>query len=873
MSIPPALPVEVRRADVEQALSDASHLPLTIVTAGPGWGKTTITATWARRSREDGRAVAWLALRPADDSPASFWGAVLAAVRASGAVPDSHPLRLLSAAGGMTDEVLLAVFRGLDALPAPTLLVLDDFHVITNAEVMTALTDLVSQRSNVHLVLLTRIDPSIPMHRLRLAGVLAEVGASDLAFDGDAVRRLASGAESLELSDSTLSEVLARTEGWPAGVRLATMYLARGDAEQSLEGFGGTDRSVAEYLVSEVLQRNTSDVRDFLLRTSVVEVISGPLADAIVAGGEGHARLEALVEANQFITSVNPERTVFRYHPLLRDLLLHTLQHDDPVGFREAHRAAATWYIAHRHPVRALGHAVAAEDWDLAAQAFFEASPSVVGARGVALRDHLRSVPFASLEPSAARELCAAGLEFCEGHFFAMEGHVEEVRKMLRAGDRLPPVALAFLENLACASARARGDEDSVATAAEAALEQVSHAAPGPATEGNRLIATTQYAVALLRTGDVSEARARLTVVVRDTPQGDVALMLLGARSHLAWCDLADGNLEAAMVQARSVIDDAIVRGWGSQLQLRYAYLPLAMAQMLRGEFDVADRTVAAGLAADVNGVEAWSTVALHLAHASVAVSRRRPRAASAALESARAAMRDHPVSPALADTLTRVAGEVAILTGAEDGPPILDEGAGVSSTGWATRARLALSRGTLDLAREAADRVPLDPESQHLDDLLAAIEARLCESLVAGQQRRTRQATDSMGEALVLASPQRVLRPFLVAGSDDVARILRSTPATGETVSLRDALLGRLADHGAGPVLPEPEPLLEPLTERELAVLAELPSMRTNEEIARDFYVSINTIKSHLTHLYRKLGVGNRREAVRRGRELGLIR
>jgi LuxR family maltose regulon positive regulatory protein len=217
-------------------------------------------------------------------------------------------------------------------LPAPTLLVLDDFHVITNAEVMTALTDLVSQRSNVHLVLLTRIDPPMPMHRLRLAGVLAEVSASDLAFDGVAVRRLAAGAESLELSDSTLSEVLARTEGWPAGVRLATMFLARGDSDPSQEGFGGTDRSVAEYLVSEVLQRNTSDVRDFLLRTSVVEVISGP-SRTRSSRAERARPAEALVEANQFITSVNPERTVFRYHPMLRDLLLHTLQHDDPVGF------------------------------------------------------------------------------------------------------------------------------------------------------------------------------------------------------------------------------------------------------------------------------------------------------------------------------------------------------------------------------------------------------------------------------------------------------------------------------------------------------------------------------------------------------------
>ena len=475
MSIPPALAGEVPRADVDRALSDASRLPLTIVTAGPGWGKTTSVASWARRAREqDEAAVAWLTLRPADNTPAAFWGEVIQAVRRSGAVPDGHPLTLLSASGGMNEEVLHALFRGLDALPEPIVLVLDDFHVITSADVMTALTDLVSLRTNAHVVLLTRVDPPMPLHRLRLAGQLAEVSAADLAFDAADVRRLAAGTESLELTERSLGDVLARTEGWPAGVRLATMYLARTGADAGLEGFGGTDRSVAEYLVAEVLLRNSPDVRDFLLRTSVVELVSGDLADAIVPGGQGHARLAALVGANQFIVSVNPEATVFRYHPLLRDLLLHTLRHDDAVGFREAHRAAASWFLSHQQPVRAMGHAVAAEDWELVTAAFFDASPSVVGARSAVLVEHLRSIPFASLAPSAALEICAAGLEYCEGHFSAVEEHVTAARQLLAAGDQVPPVALAFLENLACASARARGDEASVAAAAQAALEQVS---------------------------------------------------------------------------------------------------------------------------------------------------------------------------------------------------------------------------------------------------------------------------------------------------------------------------------------------------------------------------------------------------------------
>lgn len=873
MSIPPPLAAEVPRANVDRVLSEASRLPVTVVTAGPGWGKTTTVAGWARRVREqEGDAVAWFTLRATDDTPAAFWEAVLTALRASGSLPYGHPLSRLSAAGGFNAEILLALLRGLDALPGPVILVLDDFHLITDDAVMTVLADLVSRPTQVHLVLLTRVDPPLPLHRLRLAGVLAEVSAADLAFDTGDVRRLAAAAESLDLTEADLDEVLARTEGWPAGVRLATMFLAREGADPGLQRFGGSDRSVAEYLVAEVLDRNLSEVRQFLLRTSVVELISGDLADAIVPGGGGHARLTELVRANQFIACVNPERTVFRYHPLLRDLLVHSLQHGDPVAFHEANRAAASWLVANGHPVRGLGHAIAAEDWDLAAHAYFEASASMVGVEGTAVVEHLRAIPFASLAPSAALELCAAGLEYGLGHFDAMEQHLVETRRLLVAGDQLPPVALAFMENLAGASARARGEDAAVAIAAAAALEQVSRSVPGSAAEAQRLIATTQSAIALLRAGDVVGARARLTTVVHDSFDGDVGLMLLGARAQLAWCDLVEGGLDEAIARAREVLDDATARGWTTQLQVRPAYLALAVARMLRGELEAADRILLEALAADLIGLEAWPTITLYLAQASVAVARRRPRAAAAAMASARAVMRDRPVSPSLADTVTRVITEVALLTGTEDGHLPTADVEALTATGWSARARAALHRGDLPGALRAAERVLQAPESGLLDDRVATIEATICAALVAQEQMRPADAARITSEALALAAERGILRPFLVCDPGDMARLLRTTTALRDGAAVRDAVLARLGDAGQTAAFPEPEPLLEPLTERELAVLAQLPTMRTNEEIARDFYVSVNTVKSHLTHLYRKLGVGNRREAVRRARELGLL-
>ncbi len=859
---------------MDRLLDEASKGPLTIVTAGPGWGKTTSVASWVRRRTADAGRATWLTLAPGDDSPASFWDSVLTAIADSGGLPPQHSLSLVSTAGGMTDGVLLALLRGMGRLPTPLLLVLDDFHLISDETVMSALTDLVAYQDQVRVVLLTRVDPPLPLHRLRLSGAVAEVSASALAFGAAEVVDLATGAESLDLSPAEVQEVLARTEGWPTGVRLATMYLSRPGAGPNLEHFGGTDKSVAEYLVAEVLEGNTAEVRNFLLRTSIVDVVSGSLANALVPDGNGRARLESLEHANQFVVCVNPERTLFRYHPLLRDLLIHRLRRDIPEEYHQLHRSAADWYRAHGDPVRALRHAVSAADWPLAAEAFVEASSALVGPDGPSVRRLLQGVPFGSLPSSAALELCAAGLEYLSGHFHAMDSHVSRARRLLQSGDVLTPLSLALLENFACVVARARGDERAVALTAGAALAQVAKAQPGRAADALRSISAAQNAVALIRAGRAGAARAHLLSVVRDETSADVPLTVMSVRGHLAWCDLVEGDLYGAHAAARAVVDDAGTRGWSSQLQSRFAFITLAMAEMLWGNAQEADRQVAAGLAADVNGVEVWPSVALGLTQAAIAVSRKRPRAAEAALETVREALSGQPVSPSLADLLIRVEADVALLTGVPRGgaaPGLGHEAASPSS--WSSAARLALMSGDLDAAQAAALRAERRTDSKHLDDILAAVEAALVLALVADLHGRRQEALAAVGRAVELAEGQGLVRPFLVTGSNRIAGLLSGVPVTARNDALVKAVLERLdaGDQPGGAGL-EPEPLLERLTEREMAVLGELPTMRSNDEIAAEFYVSVNTVKSHLKHLYVKLGVTNRREAVRRAREIGLI-
>ena len=880
VTVPQPVAEEVPRPSLDALLDACSKHRLTIVSAGPGWGKTTAVASWARRSLASrAGATAWLTLGTRDDTPAVFWESVLRAIETSGAVTEGHPLSLVTPIAGVNEEVLLALFRGLRALPEPLLLILDDFHLIEHPRILEALGNLVAHDTSVNLMLLTRWDPALPLHRLRLSGDLAEVRASDLAFDADAVRRLASRTESLHLSPEQVETLLARTEGWPAGVRLATMYLSREHDDSALESFGGTERSVAEFLLAEVLARHDARTTDFLLRTSVVEWLTGELADALVPGGQGLARLERLEAANTFVTCIDRERSMFRLHPLLRDLLTHRFRRDDPVGYREAHRAAARWLDGADEPVEALGHAVSAEDWHLAGEVFFKAAPWVITGHRFRLARHLQAIPYEKLSPAAALELCAGGAELVAGRYDALAVHVESARRLIHDGDVLPPLGSAVVEAFAAAAARERGDAQRVREAATSSLAHLAHSPPCPAVERLRPIALHQRAVAsLMLTGDAAAA-LKVFSAVADAQQGGTTLISFNARAYRTWCLALAGRLDESEAAARELLREASELGWTSLPYAHPAHLALATIHLLRGEEPEAYRAVMVGLTTTVGATELWPTVALHLTRASVAVARHRPRAALASFEEALAARGSRPLPPALADLWSRTHVDVALLVG--DEPAIwTSEDAGQaarSATWWSSCARRALALADLEGAEAAADRVPrtLPAEEwreENLADVLAAIEAWLALAVVADRRRRPHESAVCIRSALDLARPQRLVQPFLATEPERTSLILQHalTDGVAHADEFVQEILPRLSPHGF--TSPEPDPLIEPLTERELAVLAELPTWKSNAEIADEFYVSVNTVKTHLQRLFRKLDVPNRRQAVRRARELGLI-
>ena len=359
---PPGFVVRPRVSGMFEA---AAACPLTVVSAGPGWGKTLAAAAWAASGPTAGK-LAWVSLDEGDSDPRLFWSYVLAALRLSGAVPPENDLGELVPGPAVDEEMIRRILYGISQLPEPVVLVLDDFHNIHDADVLSGVATLLRyELPQRRLVLITRMDPVLSLHKLRLSGELTEIRAADLAF---------SPAEATAMLDQLgvsvdavrLAQLLGHTEGWAAGLRLAALTLQVDPSGSQLAEYAADDSVVADYLADQVFLAQPPPLGDFLLRTSILERVSGELADA-VSGGEpgGHQYLERLARANAFVVGLRGVGHWYRYHPMLRGMLQHRLSTEQSVTVPLLHRRAALWFAAHDHPVEATRHAVSAGDWAL----------------------------------------------------------------------------------------------------------------------------------------------------------------------------------------------------------------------------------------------------------------------------------------------------------------------------------------------------------------------------------------------------------------------------------------------------------------------------------------------------------------------------
>jgi LuxR family transcriptional regulator, maltose regulon positive regulatory protein len=842
---------------------------VTLLVAGPGWGKTQLVAGWVTTGIAPG-PVAWLSLDSHDNDPVVFWSYVLTALRGTGEVTTGSTLSGLSMRPPMGEDQLQRIVLGLAALPRPVTLVLDDWHEIRDDQVVTGLATALRHATPLRLVLISRSDPRLRLHRLHVDGGVTEIRAAELAFTPAEAEELLQKA-AIRLPAVQRQALVERTEGWATGLRLAAQFAARPGYAERIDEFTGDERTVAEYLVEEVLADLPLERQHFLLRTSVAERLCGELADALTDGTGGQRALEALERANAFVVALGPGHRWFRYHPLLAELLRHRLMLDMPDLPSELHRRAARWYAARGEALEALRHAARAGDWRLLGELVVSrASMRAVSAERHALDAILAEIPAGEMHASAELRVCAGLRHFIARDYPAMANDVAQARAMLSGRDRESRRAMdVLLRTMDMVHARIEGDMTGLADAAEDLLGWVpDRQAPAlPAAAEYEAAALTNHGYALLwlaRTEDAEQSLRAGRAVAADT---GLELTLTNALGCLGLLELDRGRCRTATVAAREALDIAEVRGWTGLTQAAVLYLTLAALHLERDDLADSQRLLDAGFAAHRNDPERIAFHALQAIQARVFVAAGQIREAHRTIADCTRALGAWSAPPLLRRWLVQAQAEHDIASG--DPRAALERIRPSRSELSDTIGPLTTSaaRAYLALGETADAETLLAPTREHSRNAVVAVEAWLLTALAADDLNDERRAGAALDQALTIAQPEHIRRPFVAFDRRRVKAMLRHRPRLSpELEPFASGLLARLSDTR------NVTPPVETLTNREETVLTHLAMMQTNEEIAAELFVTINTVKAHARSVYRKLGVPNRRAAVQRARDLGLL-
>jgi LuxR family maltose regulon positive regulatory protein len=918
----------VSRPRLVRELDEGLARGLVLVSAPAGSGKTTLLAEWAQQRR-----VAWLSLDASDNDPVRFWRHAVAALdRARPGVAQRILPQLGPPPPSSFEGLVTTLINELAAEPdqSEIVLVLDDDHEINSLAVHDSLAFLLKHRpETLRMVLAGRVDPPLPLAQLRARGQLAELRIATLRFTPEEAASLLREAigPSSALSDASADELTTRTEGWAAGLQLAALSL-RGspDLAGSLATFSSGHRFVFDYLAEEVLERQPEQVRAFLLDTSVLERLSGPLCNAVTGRADGAAMLEAIERANLFLEPLDEVRGWWRYHQLFADLLRARLRQQRPERAAALHRSAAGWYERNGFPNDAIHHAFAAGDVASAARMIERhVDALLVRSERVTLERWLAALPsdVVKLRPrlllaqadmalsSGRLEAAADALDAAEQAFAAIPDASHQPSAGRSAGlVANVPAAIAFwrayLAELGGDAERAialdhralaaLGEGESVLTSAVRlhlrAVELLKDVLPGVVPRCEALV-------------DAERAFAASMTELRAAGETYLALRACELLGHI---QRAQGRLEASLETYWQGLDIAAPTGRPPLPAAGAAYVGLAEVAYQRGELDVAmeranagvalsrqlayPRPLAAGLAVlarirQANGdlsaafdvLDGYRQGAPTVGALVSGAGRERPRPSAAPSRGVTGLL--DPV-PALRARLLLARGDLAgaLRWVQERGVIGENEVSYPREPDFLVLARVLLAQDLPDQSLELLDRLSALAVAQGRTGSVIEIQALRAVAFLAASDQTAALAV--LAETLTLAYPQGYVQVFVDEGAPMRTLLGRLVAAQRRD---RDPLLGYVStllaafERGAAPgassmglggaSMPG---LIEALSGRELEVLRLLAAGKQNREIAGELYVTVDTVKKHVTHIFEKLGVVNRTQATARARELGFL-
>lgn len=882
----------VSRPRLTEWLNAGLNRALTLISAPVGFGKSTLLGEWLAGAAQ-AVPTAWLSLDEDDNDLVLFLNYVVAALdRVQEGVGSAALTMLRSPHPPPTKVVLTSLLNDLASVPGDLILVLDDYHTIGAPAIHDAVAFLLGNLPpQMHLVIATRSDPPLPLSRLRARHQLVEIRGPELRFTLEEVDTFLNRAMGLDLTAGDVAALQSTTEGWIAALQLVAVSLQeRREVPSLVATITGAHRYIVDYLVDEVLSRQPEEDRLFLLRTSILSELGGPLCDAVTGRSDSAAVLERMERANLFMTPLDDERRWYRYHHLFAECLRNRLEAEEPGSVPELHRRASQWYERHGLVDVAIGHVLSAQDFEEAARLVEEHAPGLLGQGGsVALLNWANRLPEALVQ--GRPRLCVF-----VGRALALVGEPEASESYLQSAERaltaVPHPDSQILQGQIAAVraviAAQRADALRTIEYARQALSSLPHNEPFM-----RILAAFNLGDAYLLTGEVVPASAAFADAVNLSLATRSLHMVTLSSAYLARTQMLRGRLREAQQVCQRALDlvaqlsEAPARTVPTQ-GILYAYLG-----HLRRELDDLDGAAsylgqALELGEQSGYVEVlaatyWALAQLHRAWADV-------QAGLAMIEKAIDTVQEKSLTVMRRLLLAERADLLVALARLAD----TESWAREQRVGEAVDFALLNERECLSLVRLRLARGEVAEAVKLLARLLGPAEAAgrfgvvieilALQALALYESGKLTPALISLERALILAEPEGYVRTFADYGEpmatllrqvaergtapQYVARLLTAIASPGRSAGEPGAYHARASERGTA----MKQSGAEPLTARELEVLRLLTDGAPNQRIAEELTVSVGTVKAHISHILGKIGARNRTEAVARARKLGLI-